>query len=305
MILTPTEVNELLQIIHTNQSILVSKQLGFDFLSEYDKALLENAGVDFDTLYSEADDSIFTAFHFGMLAESLGNVKALKKFTHQDLKDYIKGGKYIPETQLDKETIQRIKNQTYSDVRKNNGNIFQDLNGILENKTQEQFLNEEIEEGVKKRNTIKEIASEIARKSGDWNRNFERIVDFQVNSAYQEGRVSMAEKNGNNKVWKKVFNSGCKHCIKLYLTNGMGSEPKLFTIEELRQNGNNIGRKTAEWKPVIGSTHPYCRCLIFAYREGFKWNPETQDFDIVGEEVKQARKRKPIRVTIAGKEVLV
>ena len=258
MVLTPEQINELLSIIHTNQAIIIGKQLGLEYLSEYDKSLLEASGVDVLKLYNPAEDSIFTAFHFGMLAESLENVKALNKLTYQNLKDYIKDGKYIPETELDKRVIQRIKNQTYSDVKKNAGNIFQDVNGILDNKSQETFLKEEIEEGLKQRKTVREIASEIARKSGDWNRNFERIVDFQVNSAYQEGRVSMAEKNGSQKVWKKVFNSACSHCIRLYLTNGFGSEPKLFDINELRSNGTNIGRKVDDWKPVVGSTHPHC-----------------------------------------------
>ena len=165
MVLTPEQINELLSIIHTNQAIIIGKQLGLEYLSEYDKSLLEASGVDVLKLYNPAEDSIFTAFHFGMLAESLENVKALNKLTYQNLKDYIKDGKYIPETELDKRVIQRIKNQTYSDVKKNAGNIFQDVNGILDNKSQETFLKEEIEEGLKQRKTVREIASEIARLS--------------------------------------------------------------------------------------------------------------------------------------------
>lgn len=308
MILTADQINELLSIINTNQAILVGSQLGISYLSEYDKALLTNSGIDWENLYDPSLDSIYQSFHLGMLAQALKDTSAIKKLTYNQVKEYIKQGQYIPITQREQATLTAIKNQTLSDIKRKGSDIFQDINGILNNKSQEQYLKDEIEEGIRKKNTIRHIANEIHRKTGDWSRDFDRIVEFQANSAYQEGRAIMAEKDGGKdvEVYKRVFASACKHCISLYLTGGFGSEPKIFKLSELKANGTNIGRKTAEWKPVIGSTHPFCRCLLMIKPQGYKWNSETQAFDILDKETPRLKvERKPIRVKIAGREIQV
>lgn len=313
MTLTSEQIQELLSIINTNQSILVGNQLGMDFLSEYDKSLLVNAGIDLDTLYDSSVDSIYQSFHFGMLAEALNNAQAINKLSYTQVKDYIKQGRYIPLTFIERETIQHIKNQTLSDVRSLNGRIFQDINGILTNegrKKQVAFIKKEIEQGIVDQKTLRQVSNEIHKKTGDWSRDFDRIVEYQMNSAYQQGRAAMIQKNSGDEdpeVYKKVFTSACKHCVNLYLTAGPGSEPRIFKLSEIIGNGSNIGRKVPDWKATIDSTHPFCRCLLFNRRKGFDWNGETQEFDILNEKTKPQLKtpRLPIRIKIAGKEVSV
>lgn len=80
------------------------------------------------------------------------------------------------------------------------------------------------------------------------------------------------------KVYKTVYELACRHCIRLYLTNGIGSQPILFTVAELVANGSNIGRKVADWKAVVESTHPFCRCNLSYVMDGYKWNKEKKDF---------------------------
>lgn len=313
MFLTPTQFNELLTIIHTNQSILFGKQFGLEFLSEYEKSLLVNSGVDFENLYNPESDSIYQSFHFGMLAQSLNDVKALNKFNYQTLKTYIKEGKYIPITQREQLVLNSIKSQTLSDIRSLNSRIFQDFNGILSNQSlesQREFLKEEISEGIEKKKSLREIANKIHEKTRDWNRDFDRIVEYQANTAYQQGRAAfLSQSEGDDcEVWKRVFQSACKHCLSLYTTAGFLSEPKVFKLSELRANGSNIGRKVADWKPVIDSTHPFCRCPLKHKRKGFLWNKETQDFDIpVKQEERQVLKtpRKGIRIKVEGEEFVI
>lgn len=313
MLLSSQQITELLQIIQNNQSILVASQLGLDFLSEYDKALLEAHGVDWTNLYSEENDSIFQSFHLGMLAQALNDVSSLQKLDYKTVKQYIREGQYIPLTERERSAIQYIKNQTFSDVRTLNGRIFQETNAILSNHTlkdQVEFIKEELVEGIKKQKSFREIANTLHHKTGDWSRDFDRIVEYQMNSAYQQGRVSFMEKNNPGRdpeVYKKVFTSACKHCIRLYLTDGFGSEPIIFKLSELKANGSNIGRKVVDWKATVDSTHPYCRCLLIEKRQGYKWNKETQAFDILDEETRPKLKtpRAPIRVKIGGREVSV
>lgn len=64
-------------------------------------------------------------------------------------------------------------------------------------------------------------------------------------------------------VYKKVVNDDrlCRWCEKFY-TNKDGS-PVLYTLAELQANGSNYGKPKSEWKPVLGKTHPRCRCQLF------------------------------------------
>lgn len=182
MVLTPEQINELLSIIHTNQAIIIGKQLGLEYLSEYDKSLLEANGVDYQNLYSEESDSIYQSFHLGMLAQAFHDAKAMNKMSYRDIYQYIKDGQYIPITQREQLVLNSIKSQTLSDIRSLNGRVFQDLNSILTNQSlesQRQFLKEEIEEGLKKKKTLKSIANTIHEKAGDWNRDFDPNIEFQ------------------------------------------------------------------------------------------------------------------------------
>lgn len=285
------QVNELLKIIDSNQAVFCLKFFGPDFLTEYDKSLLESQGVDWNDVYTQEGDLLYSCFHFGMLSVALSDTKALNKFSFKDLKSYISQGKYIPTTTRDSEAIIHLKSNTLTTFYSNKSKIFEDVTRCLNTfSEQEEFIKEKLIEGVEKKTPQQKLISELGHKTGSWATNFKRIVATNLNSAYQYGRAQMFEKNFGNEilVYKKVFNSACKHCIKLYLTEGIGSEPIYFTISQLKANGTNEGKKVVEWKPTLGSTHPYCRCLLMKK-----------------EEEKIKLKRNPIRIKVSGKEINV
>jgi hypothetical protein len=59
----------------------------------------------------------------------------------------------------------------------------------------------------------------------------------------------------------------CKHCIRHYTKNGA---PIIRPASWWAANGvNNVGRKTADWKPVIGTMHPWCRCRLQRIPKGW------------------------------------
>lgn len=262
--LTPNQTNELLNIVNVNQNIAIGKEFGVDFLTDYDKSLLRDHGVDISSLYNEANDTVFTSFHFGMLSDSLEAIGKVKKITYDDLKEYIEGGNYIPLTLKEKATINSIKTQSLTSIKGSGNKIFQDVNRILQDNSrqgQEDFLRKEVVEGTLKKRTMRQIANEIAHKTGDWSRDFDRIVEYMSQSAFEEGKAATIERQAQGEdplVYKRVFHGACKHCIRLYLTRGIGSAPKIFRLSELRANGTNIGRKVADWKPVLRQVHPYC-----------------------------------------------
>lgn len=264
MILTSSQLNELLEIIEKNQLIVIGQELGDEFLTKDDKELLMRHGVDVGNLYSEEYDTLYTNFQLGMLAEALGHLQT-SHITYEQLRQYISHGDYIPLTQRELATIHAVKNQTFTDLKKLGSNIFQDINQVLVDRTlagQRDFIRKELEQGVLDKATITQISHTIAEKTGDWSRDFDRIIAYNSHLVFEEGKVAMIERNneGNDEVlvYKTVFEGACERCVELYLTNGVGSEPRIFKLSELKSNGTNIGRKVKEWKPTIGPVHPYC-----------------------------------------------
>ena len=85
-------------------------------------------------------------------------------------------------------------------------------------------------------------------------------METELNNVWQLGRAQTIEERQGKEalVFKDVFAGGCRSCIKLYTTDGIGSKPRVFKLSELQANGDNIGKKQTDWLPVIGSTHPHC-----------------------------------------------
>ena len=311
MFLTVDQVQQLIKIIDGNQSIIIGQELGDKFLTDYDKQVLKNSGIDYENIYKPSNSSIDLSFHFGMLAESIGALEA-GKIDFESLKEYVSGGKYLPITPLQRAALDSIKVQSFSSVKALNGRIFSDVNNILTNpslQTQKQFLVDELKEGIIDKKTIRQIANDISDKTGDWSRDFDRIIETASQNAFELGKASEMERKSEGTdplVFKRVFDSACKYCVKAYLTNGVGSQPKIFKLSELKANGDNVGKKVAEWLPVLGAMHPYCRCSLVEYFKGFIWNPEQQSFSTADPNyLPVSKKYKPILVRIGEKEFYV
>ncbi len=315
---SPTQISELLEILNKQNLIFISSKLGTTYLTPDELSKLQSYGINPHHLYEESNDIAKMSFHFGLISDALGKLEA-KNITLEDLKNYFIKGDYIPLTKVERNTIDSIKKQYLGDIRANNGRIFQDINNIIakgeknNREAYEKVIRDEVEKGTLMKKTSGEIARDLARKTGDWNRNFRKIVSYISHQAWDEGRAaSISDKYGEDAlVAKNVYSGACKYCISAYLTGGIGSQPKIFKLSTLKANGSNIGRKSADYKPVIGNHHPECRCTLFSVDNRFDWNEKKQDFSIpkkgveIKEEMKKRPDRKPIRVSISGREYIV
>lgn len=303
------QTQELLSLIDKNQLTIIGSELGSEFLTDYDRDLLKTYGINPDTLYRPESSSIQTSFHFGMLAEAIGQLEA-RELTYEVLRQYVKDGNYIPVSEQQKAVINSIKMQSFSSLKSLNGKIFSDINNVLTDTSlagQQEFLAEEVRQGLIKKQTVSKIAHEIAHKTGDWGRNFDRIIETACQNAFEQGKAAEIQRQHPHKdpsVYKRVFPEACKHCIRLYLTEGLGSAPIIFKLSELIANGSNIGRKVADWKAVLESMHPHCRCSLQYFQEGYIWNKASQAFDIpIPDFIEEIKKKRPlVRVVIGGKE---
>ena len=58
-------------------------------------------------------------------------------------------------------------------------------------------------------------------------------------------------------VYRVPTPAACSSCRDLYTSGG---SPRIFEMSELQGNGTNYKVKRANWKPIVGATHPYCVC---------------------------------------------
>lgn len=307
--LTPDQVHEILGLLDRQMTFFAGSTMGEYVLTDQDKINLARYGVDYRSIYDPKKDIATLNFHLGMLSDILGS--NVQDISFPDLVKYISGGEHIPLNEKEKAVVQSIKMQSLADIKASSGKIFQDINNVVTKSLstnradQEEFIREQIRSGIASRRNRRDIAREIAKLTGDWSRNFEKSVSYISHTALNEGRAAMVERRygKDSKVYFQVQPKACDHCVKAYLTDGAGSEPKLFSIGDLQRNGNNIGRKVAEWLPSIHSLHPHCRCLLTEYIPGTFWNGVKFAFP-KGEYQSQV-KRPKIRVVFNGKEHFV
>lgn len=122
---------------------------------------------------------------------------------------------------------------------------------------------------IAKRKTAQELRSDLRQLTKDYTRDWDRIAQTEIQQAHQEGYFEhTVEVFGEDELLAKVPESdACEQCIKHYTENGI---PIIRPASWWQANGvNNVGRKTADWKPVIGAMHPYDRCRLQRVPKGW------------------------------------
>lgn len=134
-------------------------------------------------------------------------------------------------------------------------------------------IRDSLDENIEKRETWRKLKSDLGHKTADWSRDFGRIAATEKTRAMQEGQVQgLIKREGDPKsvlVAKVPTPAACDHCVRLHLTSGVGSRPRVFRLADLQSNGTNVGRKAKEWRAVVGPTHPWCECALVHVPEGW------------------------------------
>lgn len=294
MKLSPKQIQELFNIIEMNHLIYIGQVVGTDILTPEDIKLLGKFGVDIDSVKQDWPE-LEQSFYWGRLAQAVGNYAG--QITYNDFTEYLKRGQYIPLNQTEKYALKYVKQNTYTHIRGLGDKIKVSMNGVVtENDpllraSYEEVIRNAAERTIIERDSLQNMVLEIGHRTGDWKRDLGRIVDTEMQNAYQFGRAEQIkrEQGSLSKVYKHVFPGACAHCIRLYTTNGIGSQPIVFTLQELQANGTNIGKKVKDWKAVISATHPWCRCELMFLPEGYVWDEDKGMFVPKKEENRQPK----------------
>lgn len=303
LFLSPAQIDEILEIISQFHTVFVAGNVGVDILSKQDKLALQNAGVNTAQFTTS---KIEEAFRFGILSTALTN-DTVKNMDYKAFKAFVKSGKFVPLNAAEKAALDVVKRQAYGDIKGLGNRIVQQVNNtiIQVSKQQEKKMRKQIQQvahqAIKDRISLQQFSSELGHATKDWSRDFDRIADYIMHSAYQHGRAEyLIDKYGDKvEIYFTVYNGACKHCIETYLTDGLGSEPRIFLLTDVLANGSNIGRKSDQWLPSVDPLHPWCRCTLTQKPANSKWDENLQQFVLVRNTHGVNRKSK-IKVTITG-----
>jgi len=310
MILTRPQVEELLNIIEFHFLHTITVNFGADTLSDSERSILSNFGLDLEPFLTDATP-YNKMYILGKLTALIGDANA-KGIEYSDFLKYIKYGQYVPLTRRERAELDIAKRKTYTHLKGLKEKAKDSFEMTLldhEKITREKYeatVKKEITEGVLNKKSAQSIVSSLGNNLDVWGHDWGRIVDTEMNNIFQQGRAEMIkEDHPDALVYKDVYKGACRHCIEKYLTNGIGSKPRIFKLSELEANGTNVGKKVADWKATVGGLHPFCRCTLSRLPEGFEWNEEKEKFELPDDFKRKIERKSKITITVGDKVIKV
>ena len=129
-----------------------------------------------------------------------------------------------------------------------------------------------IEQGLSRR----KLASDLGHASRNWNHDWHRVARTELQEAdNRAAAMTIADTHGEDAKIARVPNpTACEDCSRLYLDEE--GNPIIWSLAELSANGDNVGRKRADWQATLGTVHPNCHCRTRMVPPGFVFGPDRQ-----------------------------
>lgn len=121
-----------------------------------------------------------------------------------------------------------------------------------------QGIQTEVAQAKLKRASVGTLRTKLRQMSEDWSRDWDRIASTESHLAHQQGWFEQTVKDhGEGEMLAKMPEpTACPDCLRLYTDGG---KPKAMPASEWASHGvSNVGRKRADWEPVLGAMHPWC-----------------------------------------------
>lgn len=145
-------------------------------------------------------------------------------------------------------------------------------------------VQEGVSQAIADRETVSELKTQLFDMIDNRYRDWQRVAHTEINNAVQHGIYTEIAKNhgADQLVFKRPNPDACKHCKRLFLKED-GVTPRIFKLSDLEDT--NVGLKAADWKPTIGTVHPWCQCQLIVIPDGYefaKMMTVTEGFEAEG-----------------------
>jgi len=187
VIFTKNQIENLLEIIDFHTSMFVVTQMGGDVLSTYDKYILRKFGFDVAKITREYPPYL-QSFIFGRLTAWLSDNQA-NSIVYSDFKTYLDSGQYFPLTKKEKSLYDISVSRSYKHIK----NLGDKRKDELTKQISEEDVRREISESIKNRESIQTIISNWGHQTDNWQRDYGRIAETELNSIMNLGRALQFE----------------------------------------------------------------------------------------------------------------
>ncbi len=275
---TTAQLRELAQIIRDHHTAIIIAGVGPEAVPAAEVKRLIAAGIVPKSALKIIDD----AHSYGVLLAELGTLRSrdtAKKFSYDAFKKRL-AKRPLPLTPGEHDAIEYAKHHCATYVTGLGNKLADDCTTIAieaDKKQRQQYqgvIREEVAASIERRGAWRQVASEIGHRTKDWARDLKRIAATEKQRAMQEAFANrLKEREGgdprNILVAKIPAGDACDHCVRLHLTGGQGSKPRIFRLSDLQANGSNHGRRAAQWMATVGPVHPWCACELIHVPEGW------------------------------------
>lgn len=279
-LLTSEQLEKIRQIIRDASIAIAISTSGMEVSDGKIKELVDQGYLDPNNI----ENITLDAFEFGQLMAKLPESKDM---TFSQFKEYIKKNP-IAKTPVEERAILTAETRAGEYCvglgTRYSGEVT-DLGVQINDQFAEamrQGIKEKVSENILKRESVGKLRTDLRQMSKDWARDWDRIASTETHMAHQQGFFEQVVKDHGveEKMAKMPEPTACPECIKHYTKNG---KPIIMTASEWASNGsNNIGRKKADWKPVLGSMHSWCQCTLIRVPSGFAFD---DNWDLVPEDM--------------------
>ena len=268
MLLTPEQLQEIRRIILDYHSAFVVNVIGPTAVAPEILARLKAKG-----LVDIRIQSIQDAYAYGQLLAHLDN-PAIARMTYTQFRDYIRRHP-VPMTPVERQAVKMAEASAGqycaglgNRVDVATGATLIEADATLRNQLKD-VIRTETAEAIARRESVQKLASNLGHATQDWARDWRRIANTEVQQAMQTGLADRyREDHGTDvRVAKVPMPDACEHCKRLFL--GSDGKPYIWRLTDLQAFGTNVGRKTRDWVPTVGTVHPHCQCQLIRIPKGF------------------------------------
>lgn len=277
-LLTEKQLSEIEKIIKDIYDTMTVVVIGPSFLEEGELERLQSLGLLRD---EDLQDYPHVAYMFGRMLDEIGE-EEVKSLSFSRFLDYAQ--RQAPSLHgAHRAAVAQTKRQIYTHIKSLRDHVTSNVNQLILDADREmqhnveQELREQVSLGMEKLQAARNVAREVGKATGDWSKDWNKIVTAEMNNAFLTGRADEISKRSvlgkDARVFKKPRPDACLYCRALYLEKD-GKTPKVFNLREMRTHGTNVGLSKKEWKPVLPSIHPACRCSIHELPPGFGFDED-------------------------------
>lgn len=139
-------------------------------------------------------------------------------------------------------------------------------------------VKEELPKSILENKSASAIKQSLKDKTGDLAKDWDRVVRTELAEVHNLGALDAIIENNKDKIPEEIFcyrvgpdahdSRTCGFCKRFWFM-GDGVTPRVYKLSELIENGTNIGRKSKDWLPTVGNTHPNERHLLLELPAGW------------------------------------